>query len=275
MRTTTATPTVDAFDHRSVVRYTIITTVLGLAIMAAPALVDQPSEVGALVMTYGLLLGGSVITARRAGPGGVRRLFSGLLRWRIGWANAAVVLAAIPLATIGIAAVTGTYVAPEAGWLPVIGSYLFTTFVFGALLLNLWEETGWQGLVQRHFTGRYGLLRGAGLTAIPFAIIHIPLTVADTSGAAEMAAWTLGLFLVAPAMRYLLGRTDYATGGSLLAVGVLHASFNASGNLTVVDGAWQYAAGLLIVAAAALTVDVLRARSHSGVLAERRAPSLA
>lgn len=268
MRTTTATPTVDAFDHRSVVRYTIITTVLGLAIMAAPALIDQPSEAGALVMTYGLLLGGSVITARRAGPGGVRRLFSGLLRWRIGWANAAVVLAAIPLATIGIAAVTGTYVAPEAGWLPVIGSYLFTTFVFGALLLNLWEETGWQGMVQRHFTGRHGLVKGCLLTAVPFAIVHIPLQIRGTSGMREALVNVGVLFLMAPAARYLVGRTDYATGGSLLAVGVLHASWNASGQLSVVDGDLQYVIGLVVVAVVALIVDVVRSRSGSGVLSE-------
>ena len=76
------------------------------------------------MLTYGVLLGGSVLTARRAGPGGIRLLFRGLLRWRIGWANAAVVVAAIPLATIGVAALTGTYVTPEDGWLPVISSYL-------------------------------------------------------------------------------------------------------------------------------------------------------
>lgn len=35
MGTTTASPTVAAFDHRLVVGYTIITTVLGLAIMTA------------------------------------------------------------------------------------------------------------------------------------------------------------------------------------------------------------------------------------------------
>jgi hypothetical protein len=80
------------------------------------------------------------------------------------------------------------------------------------------------------------------------------------------------LFVIAPAMRYLLGRTDYATGGSLLAVGVLHASFNASGKLSVVAHDLTYVGGLVVVAIVALIVDILRARSHSGVLYQHRAP---
>jgi len=191
------------------------------------------------VLTYGVLLGGSVLTARRAGPGGIRLLFRGLLRWRIGWANAAVVVAAIPLATIGVAALTGTYVTPEDGWLPVISSYLVATFVYGALLLNLWEETGWQGMAQRHFMGRYGLMKCSLLTAVPFAVVHSRLQIRGTSGMRE-ALVNLGvLVLMAPAARYLVARTDVATGGSLSAVGVLHASWNASGKLSVVDGDLQ------------------------------------
>lgn len=270
MRTTAPSPAVAAFDHRTVVRYTIAATVLGLVLLGVPALVGLPSEPFLLVLTYGVLLGGSVLTARRAGPGGIRLLFRGLLRWRIGWANAAVVVAAIPLATIGVAALTGTYVTPEDGWLPVINSYLVATFVYGALLLNLWEETGWQGMVQRHFMGRYGLMKGSLLTAVPFAVVHIPLQIRDTSGMREALVNVGVLFLMAPAARYLVARTDVATGGSLLAVGVLHASWNASGKLSVVDGDLQYVIGLAVVAVVALVVDVVRSRSDSGVLSENR-----
>jgi uncharacterized protein len=83
------------------------------------------------------------------------------------------------------------------------------------------------------------------------------------------------LFVMAPAARYLVGRTDYVTGGSLLAVGVLHASWNESGKLAVVDGDWQYVVGLIVVAAVALVVDVVRSRSDSGVLHEHDAPRVA
>lgn len=275
MSTTASPPTVEAFDHRTVVRYTIIATVLGLATLGGPALIGVPSDPFILVLTYIVLLGGSVLVARRSGPGGVRLLFRGLLRWRIGWLNAAIVVGAIPLATVGVAVVTGTYVAPEDGWLPVIGSYLFLTFIFGALVLNIWEEAGWQGMVQRHFMGRYGLLKGSALTAIPFAVVHIPLQVRGTSSLRETLINVGWLFLIAPALRYLLGRTDCATGGSLLAVGVLHASFNASGQLSIVDNELAYVAGLVVVAAVALIVDLVRSRSESGVLSAQGATRLA
>lgn len=71
--------------------------------------------------------------------------------------------------------VTGTYVAPEDGWLPVIGSYLFTTFIFGALALNVWEETGWQGMVQRHLLGRTDDATGARLRSM-IGAAHPPPT---------------------------------------------------------------------------------------------------
>lgn len=260
------------FEHRAVMQYTIAVTLLGAGVLAIPFIVGVPAEPFLMVLVYGVLLGGAVLTARRSGPGGIRALFSGLLRWRIGWANAALVVAAMPIATIGVAALTGTYVAPPDGWLSELGSYLFITFIFGALLLNLWEETAWQGMVQRHLMGRHGLLKGSVITAIPFAIVHLPLTVGGASGPTEAMVHTGVLLAGAPVMRYLLGRTDYATGGSLLAVGILHASFNASAKLSVVDGQWQYAVALVVVTAAILLVDVVRSRSQSGVLYDQRAP---
>ena len=60
------------------------------------------------------------------------------------------------------------------------------------------------------------------------------------------------LILAAPVMRYLLGMTLLGTGGSVLAVGILHASCNASGALGAVHGWWpSYAAMLVLVAAVA------------------------
>lgn len=261
-----APPTVRAFDHAVVMRYTALVTVLGFLSLGIPVLAGLPVEPFLLVLTYGGLLGGSVFAARRAGPGGVRLLFRGLLRWRIGWVNAAVVLGAVPLATIAVAVVTGTYVAPEDGWLPVLGSYAFAVIVYGLLLLNVWEETGWQGMIQRHLMDRHGLLRGAALTAIPFAVVHIPLQLQGASDAGQALVDVGVLLAMAPAARYLAGRTDYATGGSLLAVALLHASWNASGSLSVVDGEAEYVVGLVVVTAVALAVDVARSRSHRGVL---------
>jgi membrane protein implicated in regulation of membrane protease activity len=57
------------------------------------------------------------------------------------------------------------------------------------------------------------------------------------------------LILSAPVLRYLLGMTLLGTGGSVLAVAILHASFNASGGLASVHGWWpSYVAMLALFA---------------------------
>lgn len=253
-------------DRQTINRYVAGVLAIGIPVLTIPAVVGLPGEPFILILVYVLLLGGSILVARGSGPGGVRRLFSGVLHWRIGWRNWAIAVAAIPVATIAVAAATGTYTGPTDGWLAIVGGYLFLTFVFGALIINIFEETAWQGLVQRHFTQRYGLLKGAGLTAIPFAAVHLPLSFVGDVTTSEALVASAFLIVSAPVMRYVMGRTDHATGGSLLAVGVMHASFNASGQLGVMDGDWQHMGGTVIVAALFLLVDVRRSRARPGGL---------
>ena len=56
----------------------------------------------------------------------------------------------------------------------------------------------------------------------------------------------MALLVIAPFFRYVIGETLEATGGSLLAAGILHASFNASGNLGFAGG-WQFLPALLLL----------------------------
>ena len=146
-------------------------------------------------MVFVPLLGGAVFTARRSGPGGERQLFSGVFRWRIGWRYWAPRVVVMPLITVTIAAAAGTLASPPEGWLTTATDYLVATFLVGTLVINLWAETSWQGLVQRHLTAGCGLARGALLTAVPF-IWHpsahrscrraaFELVVVEASGTAE------------------------------------------------------------------------------------------
>jgi hypothetical protein len=50
------------------------------------------------------------------------------------------------------------------------------------------------------------------------------------------------------------------TGGSVLAVGVLHASFNASGGTAVVPAGWQYVPALVLLTLLVVTYRALRGR---------------
>lgn len=243
---------------RLVRRYLVAIMIVGTALMAIPAVTGLPAEPFLLAMVFGPLLGGAALTARRTGPGGVRQLFRGVLRWRIGWRYWALAVLVMPLTTVTAAATTGTLTAPADGWLMTATNYLVATFLVGTLVINLWEETAWQGLVQRHLTERFGPGQAALLTAVPFAVIHLPLGFVGGATLREALVSSVLVLVMAPPFRYLIGRTDHATGGSLLAVGVLHASFNASGSLDVLVGGWQHIAGVAVVAGVALLLDARR-----------------
>jgi hypothetical protein len=57
----------------------------------------------------------------------------------------------------------------------------------------------------------------------------------------------IALAAVAPFLRYLIGTVLIDTGGSILAVGILHASFNATATLSAADGGWQLLPALLVL----------------------------
>jgi hypothetical protein len=67
------------------------------------------------------------------------------------------------------------------------------------------------------------------------------------------------LVVVAPFFRYVIGDTLEATGGSLLAAGILHAAFNASGNLGFTGG-WQFLPALLLLSAGIAIARQVRRR---------------
>jgi membrane protease YdiL (CAAX protease family) len=222
----------------------------------------MPAKLGELVV----LIGGAItITAWTHGRPGVRNLFAGLVKWRLGVGRYAALLLAMPLLTLGVAAATGTLQSPTDGWLSVALTYLIY-LVFGALTANLWEETVWAGFVQSKLMTRRGLLTGSLLTAVPFFFIHLPLAF-ETQGW-KGTTWTDAALTwavvgaAAPIMRYLIGTLLIDTRGSTLAAGLLHASFNAAGALAVLKVGWQG-----VPALALLTVGVVIYRSRRGLSA--------
>jgi len=217
-----------------------------------------------------ILLGTAVlVTAAADGKPGVRALFRQTVRWRVGagWYVAAVL--ALPVLTLLIAADTGTLRRPADEWASVAGAYMLNTVVIGALLGNIWEELAWAGVVQRRLMESHGMAAGSLLTAIPFALVHLPLAFADkgftgTPWSEVAVAWGV-LLVFAPLFRLLVGIVYLGTGQSLLIVALLHASFNASeqSKLPVFDGAWQQ-----IAAATLLLVVLVLLRKFRALAAE-------
>jgi uncharacterized protein len=209
-----------------------------------------------------LLVAPVLVSRWIGGRPAVRHLFKGLTRWRLGLPRYLMIAVAMPAITLLIALITGTGVAPTGGWVTM--SMTYAVFLLaGALTGNLWEETAWSGFAQGRLMARRGLLTGSLLTAIPFALIHLPLAfeadgLAGTTTRDVLITWAY-LIVLAPFMRYLIGTVLIDTNGSVLAAGLLHASMNASGALAAVHGIWQYPAALI-----ALTLLVTGYRSLRG-----------
>jgi membrane protease YdiL (CAAX protease family) len=224
-----------------------------------------PAKLAELVVLVGTA---TLVTAWTGGRAAVRRLFAGVVKWRIGVGIYLLVLAAVPVLTLLIAAATGTLRSPPGGWPAMIGIYLLFAVVFGALLGNVWEETAWAGFVQKRLMSRHGLLVGSLLTAIPFALIHLPLAFEEhglkaTTWGQAAATWAL-LIGAAPFVRYLVGMLLIDTGGSLLAVGLLHGSWNASSQLAAADGGWQFIPAVVVLTLLVAGYRLLRVRTVAG-----------
>ncbi|HSK34361.1 MAG TPA: CPBP family intramembrane glutamic endopeptidase, partial [Propionicimonas sp.] len=219
----------------------------------------------ALLIELVVLVGAAVTVTRRiSGREGVRKLFAGVTRWRFGLRWYALVLVALPAMTLLVAWATGSLDAPRSDWAGAALTYVFVAVVFGALLGNMWEELGWTSFLQSRLMDRHGVFTGSMVTAVPFALIHLPLIFeADGLGGTSLRDVVLGVLVLAgaaPFLRYLIGVVFTRTGGSLLAVALLHGSFNAGASTTLVDGGWEYVVGLVVLT----SVVALRIRVREG-----------
>jgi membrane protease YdiL (CAAX protease family) len=236
-----------AFARRHpIAAFLTVVLALGWILLTIPNLTRLPQAPFLIVLNLVLLAAALLLTRWTDGPGAAGRLLARVARWRFSPWRYAVILLGMPAATIGVAAAIGTANIPD-NWLAFGLTYLFQTIVFGALLLNLWEETAWTGFLQSRLMDRHGLLIGSLLTAPWFLAVHIPLSFAPGWTWANAVANLALLIVIAPVMRYLLGMHYLDTGASVLAVGLQHAAFNASADLG--HAGWEYAAGLVVLTA--------------------------
>jgi membrane protease YdiL (CAAX protease family) len=98
------------------------------------------------------------------------------------------------------------------------------------LVIHLWEETVWAGFLQTRLERRHSVLVAALLTAVPFAAIHLPLQLIGTVTVRSVLVDVAGLLFLAVALRLMIGVFLRGAADSVLAVGILHAIFNASNN---------------------------------------------
>ena len=235
-------------QRRPLTAFLLLVFGIGLPLLSIPAITGIPTAPFLLVLVFLVLLVPALVVTRLAdGPGAVRRLLSRVLIWRFSLGRWAVIVLGMPVLTLAVAAATGSLESPDEGWASEATTYLLRTFIIGAVSLNVWEETAWAGFAQSRLTARHGLLIASVLTALPFAVIHLPLQFEEGWTWSEVGRGVAFLFAGAPFYRYLLGMHMLDTGGSVLAAGVQHASWNAVASRDFIQGDWQpFAAAMLL-----------------------------
>jgi len=266
--------------RRPVTAFHVLLFGLGYPIMALPILAhrgvlpggDLPARIGldteraaALLMTLGVMLPAVLwVTWAAEGRDGLRALGARMVRWRIGAVWWAVVLAGLPLLTLAIARLLGatprTIDDPAAWAVGQLGGLLA-----GFLIINLWEESSWAGFVQTRLERRHSLGVAALLTAVPFALIHMPLQMIGPFTLGSLGIAFALILLIGSMVRLLIGVFLRATGDSLLAAGLLHSVFNRSNNndglvASLVEGDERQMAAFLATIALLVAVAAVKRR---------------
>lgn len=269
MTTTTLDPTPGPL-RTVVVRHPIGTFVVlvlgaGWPILAVPALAGGlPMEPFALATTLLVLLPAALwITSVTEGRAGVRALVRRAVHWRFGVGWWVAILLGLPAAALGTGWLLGGALRPlDVG--AFLAGQLFQ-LVTAMVVINLAEEVAWAGFLQTRLARRHGLFIAALLTAVPFALLHAPLLLADGSFGIGLGI----LVLFGLVTRPLVGVTMTGAGGSVLAAAALHAVFNQVANEGGLLWGWlagpdRYVVVLLatIVLTGVLTVAMLRAANR-------------
>jgi membrane protease YdiL (CAAX protease family) len=224
----------------------------GWILLSIPLILDLPSEPFVLAtLLFGLVVP-ALLLSRSDPTTSARELLRQAFRVPRPLTILLPALVAIPVLTW----VGGRLVGADAtidGDL-VVG--LLVNVASSIVIVNLWEEMAWTGFVQRRAMARWGTITGSLLTAALFVGIHLPLAF-DGNPAAGLAA----LVVAGIGLRLLVAGTWTWSGHSVIAVAVLHASFNASSELVDSDHDWiRY--GVTVLAGLVVAAALVRGRGR-------------
>lgn len=186
-----------------------------------------------LLVGYGFVAASLVMTGVLDGRAGIARLLRQFLVWRFGLLWYAIVLLGAPvvdLAAIGVHVLLGgavpDFTQPFAR--QVVGSLDLLTALPLFFLFNVFanaEEIGWRGYATPRLQVRHTALTTALVVGTVAAIWHLPKVMTVGSGQ-DYPFWLFVLDTFAKAIVWAWVYNN--TGGSLLAVTLLHASVNTS-----------------------------------------------
>ena len=190
--------------------------------------VPPDETVGLMLTMFALLPSALFVTWAADGRPGVTSLFKRIARWRFGVGWWLAVLAGLPVLTVLSTLILG-------GSLEAIEpSKLFwdqlRLLLINFILVNLWEETAWAGVMQTRLERRHNIFVAAVLTAIPFGLIHLPLAFLGEVTIASLLISLVAYILLGLFLRPLVGVVLRGSRDSLLAAGLMHSVFNRTNN---------------------------------------------
>jgi membrane protease YdiL (CAAX protease family) len=275
--------------RRPVAAFLALVFALAYPVMSLPVLADHgvipdgwmprlpgvdTERIAAFLLVFGALLPVAVfMTWAVDGQAGIRALVRRMFRWRVGARWWLLVLLGLPTLTMTFALILGDTLKP-VDIFPFVITQIAGLLV-NLVLINLWEETAWAGLVQTRVERRHSLVVAAILTAIPFALVHMPLHFIGDISVERLMTALVALLVISVLVRLLIGVVLRGTRDSILAVALVHTLFNRSNNddgfvAGLLDGQARGLAGLaaVIVLTAIVAIVARRrpTRSHRRAL---------
>lgn len=162
---------------------------------------------------FGPLIAATFLTARAGGKVAVRRLYAGLLRWRVrpAWYLLALVVpGALLSALLWLLNLAGRQGPIE--YIPVL------TAVAVALLISVVEEVGWRGYALPRLQARWGPLGAGAFIGVLWCLWHIPMFLG--AGVPMNLLLVMLLFFIGGSL--LFTWIYNGTGGSLLLAVLAH-----------------------------------------------------
>lgn len=284
MSTTKNPPRQSSVARRSIIRHPVaafllialpaVMAVTSIPAMAAYDLIPGkhlPESVGldleeAASVLLVIVLFGTVLTVTRLvdGRDGVRILMRRMTRWQVPLRWWLVAVAGMPAGTIALAVLLG-----DDPHLPSPGTLLseVVALLVAFTLANLGEEGTWTGFMQTRLERRHNFFLVALVTAVPFAIVHLPLRVItkEVTTTGDLLGSFVVLVVFGLFFRTFIGTVARGASNSVLLAAVTHTFFNRSNNADglaadVLSGPHQQSAATLTAVLLTVTVAVVNRR---------------
>ncbi len=209
---------------------------------------------------YGPTVAAVLAAGILGGRGGLRELFGGLRRWRLGRWYLVLVL---PLLVAVVAVLATVALGPASLEVAGIGHWmLFPAMLLGGVLLGGLEEIGWRGYLLPRLQSRIGPIAASVVIGLVWSLWHAPLFLLTSTSQASMSPTWFTLHAVA--LSLVLTWIYNGSGGSVLLAVLFHGVVNGAYDAVVGGVAPETLEGFLAPATLALAaiaaVGLLRHR---------------